>query len=89
MMHTSNNIENAKNETKLAFGDLLDEGEVAKVLGVTLGALQRWRCRGGGPRFLKLNPGRNGRVRYRKEDLMAFIEGCLRASTSDPGPCGR
>ena len=59
---------------------LLTENEVAALLHVTVKALQGWRYRGGGPRFVKV-----GRcVRYRMEDLQCFVQAALRTSTSDP-----
>ena len=61
---------------------LLTEQEAAVLLKVTVKAVQGWRYRGGGPRFVKV-----GRcVRYRLEDLQAFVLAALRMSTSDPGP---
>lgn len=61
---------------------LLTEQESAALLHVTVKAMQRWRYRGGGPRFVKV-----GRlVRYQLEDLQAFVLAALRSSTSDPGP---
>lgn len=61
--------------------ELLTERHVAGVLRVSVKALQAWRLRGGGPPFIKL-----GRcVRYRLEDLEAFIASARRHSTSDRG----
>ena len=61
---------------------LLTEREAAALLHVTVKAVQGWRYRGNGPRFVKV-----GRcVRYRLEDLQAFVQAALRTSTSDPGP---
>ena len=61
---------------------LLTEQEAATLLRVTVKAVQGWRYRGGGPRFVKV-----GRcVRYRLEDLQAFVLAALRTSTSDSGP---
>jgi hypothetical protein len=39
--------------------------------------LERWRCEGIGPKFLKLC----GRVIYRQVDIEAFDESCLATST--------
>jgi hypothetical protein len=62
---------------------LLTEQETAALLKVSKKALQGWRYRGAGPQFLKIG----GRlVRYRLEDLQAFVLAALRTSTSDPGP---
>ena len=61
---------------------LMDEKAAAALLHVSVKALQGWRSRGGGPPFVKV-----GRcVRYRPEDLQAFVLAALRTSTSDPGP---
>lgn len=62
--------------------DVLTEKETAALLRISVKALQGWRSRGGGPKFLKL-----GRcVRYRRGDLQDFVLKALRNSTSDPGP---
>ena len=61
---------------------LLTEQEAAALLHVTVKAVQGWRYRGGGPRFVKIGSC----VRYRLEDLQAFVLAALRTSTSDPGP---
>ncbi len=64
--------------------ELLTEQQVAALLHVKVKGLQAWRSRGGGPPFIKL-----GRcVRYRLEDLDAFLTASRRASTSDHGPGG-
>jgi hypothetical protein len=61
---------------------LLTEQEAAALLRVSVKAVQGWRYHGAGPRFVKV-----GRcVRYRPEDLQAFVLAALRTSTSDPGP---
>ncbi len=39
--------------------------------------LDRWRQRGAGPRFLKIG----GHVIYRKEDIEAYEETCLKSTT--------
>lgn len=58
---------------------LIDEGAVARQLDIETKTLQAWRCRGGGPPFIKV-----GRlVRYRPEDVEAWIESRRVASTSE------
>lgn len=65
---------------------LLNESEAAAFLGYTIRALQNWRLRGGGPRFVKVS-GRS--IRYRRRDLNDWVEQRLRFSTADAGPnCG-
>lgn len=59
--------------------DFLDTGQAAKYLDLKPTTLEAWRCRGGGPRFVKM-----GRlVKYRRSDLDAFIESRLRSNTSE------
>ncbi len=61
---------------------LLTEKEAAKVLGFSVRTLQGWRCRGGGPQFVRIS---HSCIRYRREDLDGWIESRLRYSTSDDG----
>lgn len=49
---------------------LMTETEAARLLGVSIRTLQSWRWRRVGPRYTKLG----GSVRYRVEDINAFIE---------------
>jgi predicted DNA-binding transcriptional regulator AlpA len=58
---------------------LVNEQEAAQALGFTIRALQNWRVRGGGPRFVKIS-GRS--VRYRRRDLLEWTESKLRSNTS-------
>ena len=51
---------------------LLDDVEVADRLNVSLQTVRNWRARREGPRYVKL--GKRS-VRYRPEDVEAFIEG--------------
>ncbi len=55
--------------------------EAARELSLKPSTLEVWRVRGGGPVFLQLGRA----IRYRREDLLAFMESSLRESTSDPG----
>ena len=52
--------------------------EAAERLTVSKATLEAWRCRGGGPVFLKLGKA----VRYRLSDLDAFTESRLMNNTS-------
>ena len=55
----------------------LDTPEAADYLGVQRSTLEAWRCRGGGPNFVKL-----GRlVKYRQTDLDNFIEARVKTNT--------
>jgi hypothetical protein len=60
---------------------LLREAEAARRLGTSVHTLQKWRCTGKGPRFVRLSRA----VRYDPADLDPFIVAGRRTSTSDPG----
>lgn len=60
---------------------MLRTQEAAKILGLRKCTLEAWRCRGGGPDFVKL--GRS--IRYRQEDLNRFITDNIRRNTSEGG----
>ena len=59
---------------------LICEAEAAKFLGYSIRALQNWRLRGGGPRFVKVS---SRSVRYRRRDLIQWTEQRLRSDTSE------
>ncbi len=59
--------------------DLLPTNKAAKVLNVSVSFLNKTRCTGGGPKFLKI--GRS--VRYRYADLLSFMAAQTRRSTSE------
>ena len=60
---------------------LLTERQVEQEYGLRVKTLQKWRWSGEGPAHIKL--GRS--VRYRVADIEAYIESCVRTSTSDTG----
>jgi len=60
---------------------LMTEREAAEFLGVAPATLRRWRVTGQPPIYVKLSRA----VRYRRSDLLAFIEGNLCSSTSAHG----
>ena len=58
---------------------LLDQNEVAKLLGLSARTLERLRVTGTGPQFIRI-----GRlVRYRPCDLADYVDRNLRNSTSE------
>lgn len=59
--------------------ELVDEREAASILCYSVRALQNWRHRGGGPKFVKVS---SRSIRYRRADLMKWIEERTVASTS-------
>jgi len=64
---------------------LIAEGDAAAFLGYSVRALQNWRVRGGGPKFIKVSARS---VRYRRRDLIAWSDALLRVHTSDLGDGG-
>jgi predicted DNA-binding transcriptional regulator AlpA len=49
--------------------DLLNEYGVAKIVGLSVATIRRWRLLGQGPKYIKLNSS----VRYRPEDLVHWL----------------
>ena len=61
---------------------LINEKEGGAFLDLTDRAMQGYRQRGDGPRFIRLS---SRCIRYRRIDLKAWAETRIRTSTSDPG----
>lgn len=57
----------------LSLQPLLNEHEVADLLGISVRTVQEWRRLGEGPPFLKLTSHKRGVVRYDPEDLRAYV----------------
>lgn len=62
------------------FAKLLKEAEAAEFLQYSRRALQNWRCRGGGPKFVRVS---SRSVRYRLIDLIDWTTLRLRSNTSE------
>jgi len=60
----------------------LNTTQAARILQLSSRTLENFRVRGGGPAFMKFG----GRVFYRPEDILDWVERTVRTSTSDPGP---
>jgi excisionase family DNA binding protein len=58
---------------------LLTTAEAAELLGVKSSTLEQWRWQGIGPKFIKMNRA----VRYRRDDLQAFVEARVFGSTTE------
>ncbi len=59
---------------------VITEHEAARLLGLSVKTLRRWRWAGKPPRFLKIGSA----VRYDPTELSIFIEAARRTSTSEP-----
>lgn len=53
---------------------LLKPAEVAAMLGVKQDTLEQWRAARKGPRWIKLGDSPRSPVRYRAEDVQAFLQ---------------
>ena len=78
LAHTWRSNSSADKPRQESERSLLDSNEAAEYLGLRRTTLEAWRCRGGGPRFVKLSR----LVKYRRADLDAFIESRIRSNTS-------
>jgi hypothetical protein len=58
---------------------LLSQREAAELLHLSVRSLERLRVMGTGPRFLRVGHS----VRYRPEDIQAFVASRLKGSTSE------
>jgi predicted DNA-binding transcriptional regulator AlpA len=57
-------------QTISSLQSLLDEHAVAKLIGMSVASLRRWRLLKRAPKFLRVG----ARVKYRPEDLQAWLE---------------
>ena len=53
------------------FENLLNEHDIARITGLSVGTIRRWRLFKQGPRFIKVS---GSAVRYRPEDLKKYLE---------------
>ena len=60
---------------------LLNEHQASEVIGFAVKTLRKRRWQGLAPRFLKVG----SKVFYDQNDLSAYLEACVRTSTSDEG----
>jgi len=61
---------------------LVKENKAATFLGHQVRTLQKWRLSGVGPVFVRIS---RRSVRYRRRELIAWVNARLRQSTSDIG----
>ncbi len=50
--------------------DLLNEHDVARLIGLSVASVRRWRLLKTGPKYLKIGAA----VRYKPEDVSAWLE---------------
>ena len=61
---------------------VLNNSEAAALIGVTPATLRFWRCKGRGPRFVKLGETKQAGVAYLESDIFAWRAARTFASTS-------
>ncbi|MEX6726117.1 helix-turn-helix transcriptional regulator [Parapedomonas caeni] len=61
---------------------VLNNSEAAALIGVTPATLRFWRCKGRGPRFVKLGEAKQAGVAYLESDILAWRDARTFASTS-------
>lgn len=69
---------------------VLNNNEAAALIGVTPGTLKFWRCKGKGPRYIKLGNSPRAGVAYEPADVDAWkaarkFESTSAATVSHPG----
>ena len=64
--------------------NLLNEHDVARITGLSVASVRRWRLLRQGPRYLKIGSA----VRYRPDDIAAWIESRPRGG-GQQDPVGR
>jgi predicted DNA-binding transcriptional regulator AlpA len=58
---------------------LMDQKDVAAMLGISVKTLESWRWKKVGPRFIKL-----GRLaRYRMSDVLAYVQGLVKEEVAE------
>jgi hypothetical protein len=67
-------VATSKRTQQLMSMQLLTEKQVSAITAVPMGTLQRWRCVGDGPPFIKMGHGPKARVRYDAVDILAYVE---------------
>lgn len=53
--------------------ELLTPAETAPIVKLSVSTLKGMRWRGTGPSYIKLSPGRGGRIRYRRGDVFSWL----------------
>ena len=57
----------------------LTTAQAAELLGIKHGTLEIWRIQGKSPKYMKIGRA----VRYRKSDVLEFMENCTREHTAE------
>jgi hypothetical protein len=66
----------------LEVDEWLTPSEAAKLAKLSVRTLSDRRWKKTGPPYRKLSPGKGGRVRYRRSDVLAWLRGDQKASAA-------
>lgn len=66
----------------LEVDEWLTPSEVAKLAKLSVRTLSDRRWKKTGPPYRKLSPGKGGRVRYKRSDVLAWLQGDQKASAA-------
>ncbi|MBE4791718.1 helix-turn-helix domain-containing protein [Streptomyces caniscabiei] len=66
----------------LEVDEWLTPSEAAKLAKLSVRTLSDRRWKKIGPPYRKLSPGKGGRVRYRRSDVLAWLQGDQKASAA-------
>jgi len=80
--HTQTN-ERRDNQHDQGLEDRLTPSAAAKLLNLSTGTLGNYRIKGIGPKYLKLGKGPRAPVRYRRGDLLDWVDANERTSTTE------
>ncbi|MEL6361814.1 MAG: hypothetical protein AAFR21_12080 [Pseudomonadota bacterium] len=80
--HSSPDLETILENNPDWLDEALDTLAVSKLTGIPACTLNTWRCRGGGPRFMKF--GRS--VRYRRRTVLKWMRAHEAPDTDEVGP---
>lgn len=75
------NIEDILQNNPSWLDEAIDTPSVSRLTGVPVCTLATWRCRGGGPPFLKLGSA----VRYRRRTVLRWLAECETAQSNTRG----
>ena len=62
-------------------GELLNEHDVARITGLSVASIRRWRVRKQGPRYIKIGAA----VRYKSDDVSTWLESRPTGGTEETG----
>lgn len=61
---------------------ILNNDEAAAMIGITPATLRFWRCKGRGPKFVKLGQSKQAGVAYLESDIIAWRDARTFVSTT-------